>query len=152
MRAGFIQRLGPTPILVGFGLMALLALSALSSLVVAQELPVFRQGMWEFQRMVGSQKMTTKNCTNPSEDMKRQNTMIEKAGCRFSPMKKAGNTYTFTADCKMKSPPGGSLESHTTTVMTVESDSAYKLQVDGTTNGQSTKETLMARRVGDCKN
>lgn len=145
-----MQKPGHKPNIVGLGLLALLGLGALSSRVGAEDLPVFRHGLWEFQRTVGTRKMTAKNCTNPSDDMKRQNIMLEKAGCRFSPMKKAGNTYTFISDCQVKNPAGGSLDSHTTAVMTVESDSSYKLQVDGTTQGQPTKESLFARRVGDC--
>lgn len=96
--------------------------------------------------------MVSKKCTSPSDDMKRQNAMLEKAGCRFSPMKKKGNTYTFTTECTVKNPSGGTLIGRTTSIITVESDSAYKVQVDGTANGQSTKELLIARRVGDCKN
>jgi len=40
--------------------------------------------------------------------------------------------------------------SATTTTIVVESDSAYTLTVEGTTDGQPTKETARARRVGDC--
>ena len=137
----------------GFGLLVLLVLSVVSSTVDAgDDLPMFHQGLWEFQRTIGTQKMVIKECTSPSDDMKRQNAILEKAGCRFSPMKKHGNIYTFTAECAVKNPSGGTLISRTTSVITVESDSAYKVQVDGTTNGQSTKEQLNARRIGDCKN
>jgi hypothetical protein len=152
MLASFMRLHGHLPKVAGFGLLALLALSAVLSPVGAEDLPVFRQGLWEFQRTVGTQKMVSKKCTSPSDDMKRQNAMLEKAGCRFSPMKKKGNTYTFTTECTVKNPSGGTLIGRTTSIITVESDSAYKVQVDGTANGQSTKELLIARRVGDCKN
>jgi hypothetical protein len=113
---------------------------------------MFRQGLWEFQRTVGTQKTVNKKCTSPNEDMKRQNTMLEKAGCRFSPLKESGKTFTFTAECTLKGLSGGSMTNRTTSVITVESDRAYQVRVEGTTNGQSTKELLVARRVGDCKN
>jgi Protein of unknown function (DUF3617) len=142
-----VKRLhGHLTIGTGFGLLTLLALSVLSIPVSAEDLPVFRQGMWDFQRTVGTQKMNTQRCASPNDDMKRQNGMLEKAGCHFSPFEKAGKTYTSTAECTVKSQ-----SSHTTTVITVESDSAYTVQVDGTANGQSTKELLTARRTGDCK-
>jgi hypothetical protein len=145
-----VKRLhGHLTIGAGFGLLTLLALSVLSIPVGAEDLPVFRQGMWDFQRTVGTQKMKTQKCASPNDDMKRQNAMLEKAGCHFAPLKKAGKTYTFTAECTGKNP---SITSHTTTVITVESDSAYTLQVDATAGGQSTKELLTARRIGDCKN
>ena len=146
MLASFKRLRGHLTIATGFGLLTLLALSVLSIPVSAEDLPVFRQGMWDFQRTVGTQKRNTQKCTSPNDDMKRQNAMLEKAGCHFSPFKKAGKTYTFTAECTVENQ-----SSHTTTVITVESDSAYTVQVDGTTDGQSTKELLTARRIGDCK-
>jgi hypothetical protein len=36
-------------------------------------------------------------------------------------------------------------------VITVESDSAYKVEVTSTGAGVPTKELLVAKRVGDCK-
>jgi hypothetical protein len=41
--------------------------------------------------------------------------------------------------------------SRSTTVITVKSDSAYRVEVNGSTAGQATKELLVARRIGDCK-
>jgi len=35
--------------------------------------------------------------------------------------------------------------------MTVESDSAYKVEIDVVTDGLATKELLVAQRVGVCK-
>ena len=138
--------------------MTLLATSAGLGLVApaaaADEAPRFRQGLWEFTRTApGGQQMHTTQCTNPSEDMKKQNEMIEKrGGCKISPMQHSGNTYTFSADCNMPSPQGGLVSFRSTSVMTVESDSAYK--VDVTTSsaqpGPVGKEQLTARRTGDC--
>ena len=91
--------------------------------------------------------MNTQRCASPNDDMKRQNAMLEKAGCHFSPFTKAGKTYTLTTECTAKNPP---MTSRTTTVITVDSDGAYTVQVDATANGQSTKELLTARRIGDC--
>jgi hypothetical protein len=138
------------PKVAGSWLLVLIAFSAFSNPAVAEDLPAFRQGLWEFQRTVGTQKMVNKNCTNPTEDMKQQNAMLAKMGCRVSPLTKKGNAYTFTAECAAEGTSGGQVNSLTTTVITVESDSAYTVQVDGTINGQPTKELLTARRIGDC--
>ena len=120
----------------------------------ADEPPRFRQGMWEFDRTApGGQKMHTTQCTNPSDDMKRQNEMIEKrGGCKISPTQHSGNTYTFSADCNMNSPQGGMVSFRSTSVMTVESDSAYKIDVTTSAGqpGPTGKEQLTARRIGDC--
>jgi hypothetical protein len=42
------------------------------------------------------------------------------------------------------------ITSTTTTTIVVEGDSAYTLTVEGTTDGQPTKESAKARRTGDC--
>jgi hypothetical protein len=130
-----------------FGL-ALAGVLALCGILSAREdLPVFRQGMWSFSRVVNGKPVESTRCTNPTDDMKRQNASLQKAGCTFSPVKKSGTTYTFDADCAIKMP---AIKSHSTSTLTAESDSAYRLEVTGTTDGQPTKESLVARRVGDC--
>ena len=135
-------------------LVATLAVAIAAPLARADEPPKFRQGLWEFDRTApGGQKMHKTQCTNPTEDMKRQNEMIEKSGgCKISPMQHSGNTYTFSADCNIASPQGGLVSFRSTSVMTVESDSAYKIDVttSGARPGPVGKEQLTARRIGDC--
>ena len=116
----------------------------------AEEPPALRQGLWQFERTVGGQKLQRQECVSPSEDMKRQNAMLEKSGCKFSPAQRAGNTYTFTAECAIKPPGGDTVSVRSTSVMTVENDSAYKVEIATTGAGTSTQELLVARRVGDC--
>jgi hypothetical protein len=135
--------------------------SAAASLVVAfavitadvaraDEPPAFRQGLWQFDRTIGGQKLQTKSCTNPSEDMKRQDTILEKGGCKSSPGKQSGNAYTFTVDCTITPPGSDPVNVRSTSVVTVESDSAYDVDITTTGAGVSTQERLVARRVGDC--
>ncbi len=132
-------------------ILAVLGSTALCNPAFPDELPSFRQGMWKFHRTVEKKTLEVTKCTSPAEDMKKQNTMLEKIGCRFSPARKSGNTYTFTVDCSIKSPSGAAIKSRTTSVMAVESDSAYKVEIDVVTDGHATKELLVAQRVGDCK-
>ncbi|HEX7486147.1 MAG TPA: DUF3617 family protein [Vicinamibacterales bacterium] len=135
-------------LIAALGLVSMVVVGAV--VIASEDLPAFRQGMWKFTRTVGGKPVETTKCTNPTDDMKRQSAMVQKAGCTVSPIRKAGNTYTFESDCSLKGPRGGGITSHTTTVMTVESDSAYRLEVAGTQDGEPMKETLVARRVGDC--
>jgi hypothetical protein len=134
-------------------LFALLGLLAVGNAAWADELPNLRPGLWQFERSAAGQKMHTTQCTSPNQDMKRQNEMIEKrGGCKMSPLKRSGNTYTFSADCTLSSPQGP-VTFRSTSAMTVESDSAYKIEV--TTSdalGPTGKELLTARRIGDCAN
>ena len=109
-----------------------------------------RQGLWNFQRTVNGEKIEATKCTSPTEDMKTMNAKLEKSGCRMSPVKKSGNVFTYTADCSMKMPTGATMNSRSTSVLTVESDSSYRLEVDAVTDGQASKERLVAKRIGDC--
>ena len=118
--------------------------------VLADDLPALRQGLWKFDRTVGGKKIESTKCTSPTEDMKTMNAKLERSGCRFTPVKKAGNVYTYTADCSMKMPTGATMTSRSTSVMTVASESSYTIEIDVVTDGQASKERLVAQRVGDC--
>jgi uncharacterized protein DUF3617 len=134
---------------VGATMLAAAALSFVAA-AHAEEPPAFRHGLWQFDRTVGAQKLQTKECTNPSEDMKQQNAMLTKGGCKFTPSTRSGKTYTFSAECTVKAPAGAPVTARSTSVMTVDSDSAYKVEITTTGAGTSTNELLIARRVGDC--
>jgi Protein of unknown function (DUF3617) len=126
-------------------------LSALASgSILAADLPALRQGLWNFQRTVNGEKIEATECISPTEDMKKMNAKLEKSGCRMSPVKKSGNVYTYTADCSMKMPTGGTMSSRSSSVLTVDSDSSYRLEVDAVTDGKASKERMVAKRIGDC--
>jgi Protein of unknown function (DUF3617) len=129
---------------------ALLVSTLLCGPALADDLPSLRQGLWEFQRTVGGKKIETTKCTSPTEDMKKMNARLEKSGCRFSPLQKSGNVYTYTADCSMKMPTGATMSSRSTSVMTVAGEGSYKIEIVVVTDGQASKELLVAQRVGDC--
>jgi hypothetical protein len=129
---------------------ALLVSTLLCGAALADDLPALRQGMWKFQRTVGGEKIESTQCVNPTEDMRKMNAKLEKSGCRFSPVKKSGNVYTYSADCSMKMPTGATMSSRSTSVMTVVSESSYKIEIDVVTDGQASKELLVAQRIGDC--
>jgi hypothetical protein len=126
-------------------------LSALASgPILADDLPALRQGMWNFQRTVNGEKIEATKCMSPTDDMKKMNAKLEKSGCRMSPIKKSGKVFTYTADCSMKLPTGGTMSSRSSSVLTVESDSSYRLEVDAVTDGKASKERMVAKRIGDC--
>lgn len=130
----------------------LMAAATSMSVAAADDWPALRQGMWEFDRTIetpgtaGKPKtIQMKKCTRPTEDMSKQNEMLTKGGCRFSPIQKTGNAYSYSADCKMQ---GVAMKS--SSVLTVDGDSAYILRVESQTGSEVTKEVLRARRTGDC--
>lgn len=131
---------------------ALLCVTALPCTTIADDLPALRKGMWEFNRSVEDSKtpgkpmnMTNKKCADPTADMKQMNGALTRQGCKFSPVVKTGNAYSFSADCQIQ---GVSMQSRS--VMSVESDSAYKVDVTSKAGAQSTREVLVAKRLGDC--
>jgi hypothetical protein len=115
----------------------------------ADEVPLLRQGLWEFQRTAGVSKFTATECIDPSEDLRRQHAALEKMGCKLSPALRAGSTYTYTADCSVKLPSGAATFS-TTSVLTAESDTAYRIENRLTSQGGTTNESITAQRVADC--
>ena len=131
-----------------FASMIALALGA-PEYAMADDLPVFRQGLWEFDRSVdgGDGKpvaLTTQKCTDPTADMKKKNE--DALGtCKVSPVARSGNLYTFSAECTIL---GVSMQSKS--VITAVSDSAYRVDVESLQDGITTRELLNAKRVGDC--
>lgn len=125
-------------------------LFSVTGLSQADDLPTFRKGMWEFNRTIGNEPskpltVNKKQCTDPSEDMKKQNSMLTKAGCTFSPIAKSGNSYSFIATCTI-----GGVSGQSKSVISVDSDSSYKVNVESQSAGKTTKELLVAKRTGDC--
>jgi len=134
-------------------LLAASASLALSRRAAAEELPAFRQGMWEFDRTVEGmdpsgkpQTFKVEKCTSPSDDMKQQDAMLRQMGCTFSAITRTGNAYTFEATCNVQGQ-----SSHSKSTLTAESDSAYTIAVESQQAGMKTHEKLIARRTGDCK-
>jgi hypothetical protein len=117
--------------------------------VRADEVPLLRQGLWEYQRTVGVNKFAATECIDPSEDLRRQHTALEKMGCKLSPALRSGSTYTYTANCSVKL-PSGAVTFNTTSVLTAESDTAYRIENRLTRQGATSNESITAQRVADC--
>ena len=132
------------------GSLLLGSLLAATLTAAAAELPEFRQGMWEYERTAGGNRYEAKECGDPGQSMRATNISLERLGCRSSPVTHEGSTYTFTTECAIKL-PSGVYSSSTSSVLTVESDSAYRLEVRATRQGRTTEETIVARRVADCR-
>ena len=123
---------------------------ALYAAPVAAELPVLQAGMWELRGVVDGRKVDGRKCANPSRDIEEETAVLERAGCRVSPIARSGNRYTYRADCEMKTRSGRVLTSNRTSELTVDGDKRFQLRVRGTTNGRPIAETVTGRRIGDC--
>lgn len=125
------------------------ACSAISS--QAADLPRLPQGLWEYKIVIESgsapaQVLTTKKCTSPMQELKKQNQILEKMGCRVSPILKKGNTYTFTSSCGPNGP-----HSKSKTTITVEGDVDYTMEAETEQDGLISKHKLAGRRIAHCE-
>jgi len=132
---------------------ALLVAAPFAGATTAEDLPAFRARVREFNRTMEAstttgkpQAIQTKQCTSPSDDMKKQNEMLTKGGCKFSPVDRAGNTYSYSAACDLQGASGTSKSE-----LAFESDSAYVIRIESNLGGAPSREVLRATRVGDCR-
>ena len=133
-------------------LLALAILVAATPVVVrADDVPSFRQGLWEYQRANGTNRYAATECLDPGEELRRQQEGLQKLGCKLSPTTHAGSTWTYSADCAVKLPSRVRTFSKTS-VLTVESDAAYQVETRTTDQGKTTSEVVNAHRVADCTN
>ena len=51
----------------------------------------------------------------------------------------------------MKMSAAATMSSRSTSVMTVAGESSFRIDIDVVTDGQSSKEVLVAQRGGDCR-
>jgi hypothetical protein len=121
-----------------------------SQVAFAEDLPAFKQGQWHYDRSVsmgGGQPMVLQldKCSDPTMEFKATNAKIA-SFCKFVPVAKAGNVYTFTADCTI---PSGRTVSKTE--LTPAGEEAYSLKVTTEAGGSVVTEELKAKRTGDCK-
>jgi Protein of unknown function (DUF3617) len=132
-------------------LIACLAVGTALTALAAEQLPAFKPGLWEFKRSVESgdgqpATLTNQKCTSPTDDMNKKTVAMAESGCQPSPVSRSGNFYTFSLKCTIQGVP---IES--TSVITFESDSAYKVDVESKQGDKTTREQLSARRVGECR-
>jgi hypothetical protein len=131
-----------------FSLAALMACTV--PIAQAADWPAFKPGQWTFDRtMTGTgadaKKVSTSKCTDPTADQEKQQAMLAKAGCQFTPLTQSGKTYRYSATCKM-----AGMTTTSDSVLEVESAEAYTITVDSIVDGSKTHEVLRARRTGDC--
>jgi hypothetical protein len=118
----------------------------------AEDLPVFRPGLWEFTRsmddnsgMYRQTKFTRQKCAAPTADLRKASEKMSAQGCSQSPLLRIGDSYEGTSTCQVF---GIQMESHT--VLTAAGDGAYRRVTTARGEKGSTTEEITARRLGDC--
>jgi hypothetical protein len=117
----------------------------------APEVPVFRQGLWSYQRVAetpGAGKprpASMSRCVDPSADLKKNLGQLKARNCTVSAISRNGNAYAWTVACLVN---GETLQIRS--VITVENDTAFREEMSSRWGSQDSRSTLSARRVGDC--
>lgn len=110
--------------------------------------PTLRKGMWQVDDMMEISgkpiKHPTKKCMDPTDEVRGKLEPHEALGCVTSAPKKKGNRYESVTKCT------GAIVGYTNRVITVESDSSYTDISDQQLGKMKAKETLIARRIGEC--
>jgi hypothetical protein len=134
---------------------AAIALVAAMPACRADDAPTFRSGLWKFERTLETDGKTTNQllanglsinqeiirCMNPTFSVKAEFTSFE--ACKPRDLQKTDGSYALQRVCGGNSP--------IKTQIDVKSDSAYTEINEGNIGKMSTKETVVARRVGDCR-
>lgn len=112
--------------------------------------PLPRAGMWELKTTQQSQaaparSSSDKQCVDPMAHLRRTAERLLEQGCKVSGLKKRGNTYSFASECRLD----GRLRL-TYSVMNVDDDDTYTLDVVSHGSEGLVKEHLEAKRLGEC--
>lgn len=119
-----------------------------------EQWPKVQHGLWEVERSVENEEGSFKdsNCTNPIQDLKKQNRTLEQNNdCQYDPPSEDGDSYRYRTECAMNKMGGASFSVVTTSVLTMDGGNAYTLVMERAINGATKKETVRAKRVGDCR-
>jgi hypothetical protein len=116
----------------------------------APEVPVFRQGLWSYQRAAerpgrATAPVSMSKCLDPSADLKKNLAQLKARNCTVSAISRNGNAYAWTVACLVN---GETLQIRS--VITVENDTAFREEMSSRWGSQDSRSTLSARRVGDC--
>jgi hypothetical protein len=138
----------------GLAIAGSIALVAATPAGFAYDGPTFRSGLWKFERSLETDGRTTDRfqnnglpikremtrCVNPTAAVKAEFTPV--AGCQPKDLQKVEGRYVVERICGGYSP--------IKTVIDVKSDSAYTEINEGNIGKMSSKETVVAQRIGDC--
>ncbi len=115
-----------------------------------------KPGEWQYHRVIPdpqnpgkTQAIDVTECEDPAEAQKKQRAMLEKHGCKFGEAKRVGDTVTTVIECDTK---GAKAKITNVSVLTKD---GYQSTIDteGDQGGKTVRqrETLTAKRLGDCK-
>lgn len=133
-------------------LLAIAFVTVTAPVSAADGFPQLKPGLWEFSRAKGAfpaqgkpPTQSVRQCTSPAEDMKKKWTQLATGECRFTPITRNGNRYTYTSVCKRYG-----AEFQLRSVVTVNSEADYRVETQTRGAGGASNEVVIAHRLGDC--
>jgi hypothetical protein len=153
-KLGRLEARGPRRVLA---IAAPIALIAATPACLAYDGPTFRSGLWKFERTLETNDKPTNRlqtsglpiaremtrCVNPTFAMKAQFTPHAFGACEPKNFRKTDGGYVFQKFCGSGAPIEAQID--------VKGDSAYSEINQGNIGKMSSKETVVAQRVGDCR-
>jgi hypothetical protein len=135
---------------------AAIALFAAVPACLAYDGPTFRSGLWKFERTLETDGKPTDRlptsglsidremtrCVDPTSAVKAEFTPSHFGTCKTKDVRKTDGGFVFQKTCGSDLP--------VETQIDVKSDSAYTETNQGSIGKISTKETVVAQRIGDC--
>jgi hypothetical protein len=115
------------------------------------ELPTFKPGLWSFSLTVDRdgekqpQVRTMTRCADPGDEIRRKWQSLAMQACKFSPVTHSGNTWNYNSACTTQ---GQTLQMKS--VIVVNKDDSYRSETLSRSATRSSREIVVARRVGDC--
>ncbi len=146
----------PVPRRVMLAIAAACVLFAAGSESFADDGPTFRSGLWKFERTLETNGEATDRlqtsglsiarqmtrCVNPTLELKEELTPLKVGACNTRDLRKTDDGYVFEKVCGNAAPIKSEIN--------VKSDSAYTEIHEGNIGKLSTKEIVVAHRIGDC--
>lgn len=130
--------------------MTMVLMATLSVAALAQDSPALRKGLWDLKQIINGRPYNTRKCMEPYGELIRQHTALRESGCTFKAAKKSEVLYEIQSRCDKRDASGRRWQSDSVALMTVDGDSAYQLDVRGSTNGVPTQESISGRWAGQC--
>ena len=129
-----------------------LAATAAASTAAAEDFPQLKPGLWEFSRakslLPSEGKPPTESvrqCTSPTEDMRKKWAQLASGECHFSPIAHDGKRFTYSSICKRYD-----VEFQIKSVVTVNSEGDYRVDTESRGANGASNEIVIAHRLGDC--
>lgn len=116
----------------------------------ADQVPALRKGMWDLKQNINGRPYNTRKCMGPYAELIRQHTALTESGCSFQTSTKSATQFEIRSKCIKRDPAGRRWESDSVSILTVQSDTSYQLDVRGTTNTVPMQESVQGRWVGTC--